>query len=129
MAVGLDALTGRIGVARGPSPTSRYRLEVCDKHPDTDVRIEGFQIPHWPEILEIVSKGASAFPELRTIGWDVAVTTTGIFLLEGNHNWDPEGPQISLQRGVRTEMEALVAEVLKGNRGRHIEVMDRVSMM
>ena len=72
--------------------------------------IEGFQIPHWPEVLELVRQGAVAFPELRTIGWDVAISSSGIFLLEGNHHWDPEGAQVSLQRGIRSEMEALAAK-------------------
>jgi hypothetical protein len=111
LTAGLDVATGRIGPARGPSATRTFRLEIQEKHPDTGVTIEGFQIPHWSEVLDLARKGAAAFPELRTIGWDVAISSSGIFLLEGNHHWDPEGAQISLQRGIRSDMEAFAAEV------------------
>ena len=107
----VDVESGRLGIARGPTDPPTFRLEVRERHPDTGARIEGFQLPHWPETLQTVLNGAAAFRELRTVGWDVAITSTGIFLLEGNHNWDPQGPQITLQRGIRSEMAALLATV------------------
>lgn len=105
----VDAADGTVGVAWGRSATQSHRLEPRARHPDSGVPIEGFRIPHWGQVLELAAQAARAFPELRTLGWDVAITTEGIFLLEGNRHWDPEAPQISLQRGIRSEMEALVA--------------------
>ena len=105
----VDVGDGRIGEAWGPSRTRRHRLETYDVHPDTGVAIEGFRVPHWPDVMRVVSEGARAFPELRTLGWDVAITTEGIFLLEANYQWDPHGPQITLQRGIGLEMEVLAA--------------------
>ena len=107
----VDVESGRLGNARGSTTPPTFRLEVRERHPDTGATIKGFQLPHWPESLQTVLNGAAAFPELRTVGWDVAITSTGILLLEGNHNWDPAAPQITLQRGIRSEMEALLAEV------------------
>jgi hypothetical protein len=60
-----------------------------------------------------VAEGARAFPELKTLGWDVAVASDGVFLLEANHHWDPEAPQLLLRRGFRPDMEALVAQALR----------------
>lgn len=106
----VDVADGRIGPAWGASRTRRRRLDVCPAHPDSGVALAGFQIPQWPEVLRTVTEGARAFTELRTLGWDVAVTSKGIFLLEGNHHWDPEGLQLLLRRGFRPDMEALVAK-------------------
>jgi hypothetical protein len=106
----VDAADGTLGIAWGPSPTHQRRLATYAAHPDTGAAIEGFRIPCWPEVLRTVAAGARAFPELKTLGWDVAVTSDGVFLLEANHHWDPEGPQLLLRRGFRPDMEALVAQ-------------------
>ena len=50
---------------------------------------------------------ARAFPEFRTVGWDVALTEQGITILEGNWHYDPDGPQITLDRGIKSEVRAL----------------------
>jgi len=115
---GVDLASGRIGIARSPSDTRTYRFEIQERHPDTGVTIEGFQIPNWSEGLEIVREGADAFSELRTIGWDVAFTSSGIYLLEGNHYWDAEAAQVSFQRGIRSQMEAMVAKAQSLNDNR-----------
>ena len=112
----VDVRDGTVGTARGPSRTQRHRLEVFATHPDTGAAIEGSRIPHWPEIRRTVAAGARAFPELLTLGWDVAVASEGIRLLEGNHHWDPHGAQITLQRGIASEMAALAVEAKQGSR-------------
>ena len=106
----VDVGTGMVGEAWGPSRDRPHRLDPCPVHPDTGVTIAGFALPHWAEVRRLVAKGARAFPQLRTLGWDVAITASGIQLLEANHHWDPHGPQIALQRGIRADMAALVAE-------------------
>ena len=68
----------------------------------------GYQIPKWKEILEVAKQGAISFPELKTVGWDIALCNRGLLLIEGNHHWDPDGPQITLRRGIKKEMMALV---------------------
>jgi hypothetical protein len=56
--------------------------------------------------------GALAFAgEAATIGWDVGVTTDGIMLIEGNHHWDPHLPQITLRRGIKSEMLGLLRQI------------------
>ncbi len=111
----VDVAEGTVGKAWGPSRSRRHRLDVYTHHPDTGAAIEGFRVPHWPELRHVVSAGARAFPELLTLGWDVGVTTNGILLLEANHHWDPHGPQITLQRGIGPEMAALAARASSGS--------------
>lgn len=113
----VDVANGRLGPAWAPSQECRYRAQVCQAHPDTGVAIEGFCVPQWPDVLQVTARGARAFPELQTLGWDVAVTDTGIFLLEANHHWDPHSLQVLLQRGLRPDMEAFVVQAGGGEAG------------
>src|SRR5690606_17122442 len=51
-----------------------------------------FTIPFWDACVVLVLNAQKAFAPLRTIGWDVAVTNEGPFLIEGNVFWDPLTP-------------------------------------
>lgn len=62
--------------------------KVYEKHPITGAQIKGVQIPNWSDVLEMVSKAATKVPEVRTVGWDIALSTTGPTLIEGNDNWN-----------------------------------------
>lgn len=55
-------------------------------HPGTDIRMVGYRIPMWNEVLENVSRAACHIPQCRYVGWDVAITPGGVELIEGNHN-------------------------------------------
>lgn len=83
--IGLDTgLTGPgeqlTGSGHGP--------RIFTHHPATGLPLEGFAVPRWLEACEVVKRAALTFTSIRTIGWDVAVTADGIFLLEGNIWWD-----------------------------------------
>jgi hypothetical protein len=99
---------GKVGKAWGKRPgRDSHCLTEFTVHPTTGVVIQGFQIPQWEEILSLAREGAKAFPELRVIGWDVALCENGIFLIEGNNLWDADGPQIALRRGIKKMMMTL----------------------
>lgn len=53
-------------------------------HPDTGTVIKGMKLPFIPEAREMVKKAALLVPEVRYIGWDVAITQDGPVLIEGN---------------------------------------------
>ncbi|KKO49309.1 hypothetical protein VT06_07290 [Arsukibacterium sp. MJ3] len=59
------------------------------QHPDTGAVLEGALVPLWDEMSEIAKATALKFLPLRSIGWDIAVTTDGIQIIEGNSRWDP----------------------------------------
>mgnify|MGYP000785381710 CR=1 FL=1 len=54
-------------------------------HPCTGVDIQGFRIPYWEEAKALCLRAAKVVPEMRYIGWDVAVTDAGPVLVEGNN--------------------------------------------
>lgn len=57
---------------------------LYEAHPVTGVQFEGFRIPMWVEILDFIGRAALVVPEVRYVGWDVAVTPDGPTLVEGN---------------------------------------------
>ena len=59
-------------------------------HPGTNIIMLGYQIPNWEQVVEISEKAAEHLPQIRIIGWDVAITQDGVQMIEGNHNPDYE---------------------------------------
>lgn len=59
-----------------------------DHHPDTGVKFEGYSIPYLQEAKDAAISFHKLLPELRAIGWDVAITENGPLFIEGNDNWD-----------------------------------------
>ena len=59
-------------------------------HPGTDMVMLGYKIPNWDKVIEASEKAAEHLPQIRIIGWDVAITQNGVELIEGNHNPDYE---------------------------------------
>ena len=64
----------------------------CDKegicheiHPTSGTKIPGFEIPYFKEAVELVKKAALVIPDMRYIGWDIAITEKGPILVEGNN--------------------------------------------
>lgn len=62
----------------------------CYIHPGTDIVMLGYRIPNWETVISECEKAAEHLPQIRIVGWDVAVTNDGIELIEGNHNPDYE---------------------------------------
>jgi hypothetical protein len=58
-------------------------------HPDTGVVFDGFRLPFWSEAMELVKTAQRCFPDLHTLGWDVALTENGPVIIEANARWDP----------------------------------------
>ena len=60
-----------------------------ERHPETGLAFDSFQLPWWPEALDLVRRAQRCFPELPTLGWDVALTENGPVIIEANSRWDP----------------------------------------
>lgn len=83
-------------------------------HPDSGVPIVGFKVPHWAEVCELVKKAALEVPEVRYVGWDVALTRDGrVILIEGNDKADPDLAQICSGIGAGPMFRSLAKEVEK----------------
>lgn len=74
-----------------------------DRHPDSLILFEGYKLPYWEEITQYVKRTHLLFYGLHSIGWDVAITTDGILLIEGNDNWDTSSVQ--LYSGAKTKFD------------------------
>ena len=57
---------------------------IYEKHPNTGITIQGYQLPMVKEAVEMVRKAALIVPQVRYVGWDVAVTENGPIIIEGN---------------------------------------------
>lgn len=93
----LDLSTG--AVLRVLSGTG-LDIAVHDRHPDTDALLIGFQIPHWPALLDTVIEAARLMQHVPLIGWDVASLDQGPVIVEMNERPDFLLPQLADGRGV-----------------------------
>lgn len=93
------------GEISGPAVYSDITKRECSAHPITGVKIEGFQIPYWDEIIEMVKNAANMHPQNRSIGWDVVVTEQGPGLIEGNHDWCKLLWQLPVKKGLKPILE------------------------
>lgn len=57
-------------------------------HPETNIIMLGYVIPHWDLLKATVEKMAESIPEIRYIGWDMVITPDGVDLIEANDNAD-----------------------------------------
>lgn len=87
----VDLKSGRLGRAVYKDPR---RPDVL-AHPDSAALIEGETVPMWADILDLCLQAHRSFPRVATVGWDVAITTDGLKLVEANPGWCVELAQIS----------------------------------
>lgn len=76
----------------------------CSEHPDTHLKIKGFQIPRWGEIVDFCTSAARQTPNIIT-GWDVIITRDGLLeFVEANQRPDFDVMQSPLQIGVKRKL-------------------------
>lgn len=82
-----------------------------ERHPDTQLLFDEYEIPFYKESVELVKKTHSLFPFLQTIGWDVAVTSGGPILVEGNQRWDIEMLQVVHHKGYASRLREIYGDM------------------
>ena len=55
------------------------------EHPNTHIPLIGYKVPYIKEAVEMAKKAATVVPQMRYIGWDVAITPNGPVIIEGNN--------------------------------------------
>lgn len=75
----VDVETGKIC-----SPATDDYFNVYDKHPDTGIVFQGYQLPMVKEAIELAKKAARKVPQVGHVGWDMAITPDGPAIIEGN---------------------------------------------
>ena len=58
--------------------------KTFETHPDTKVKLDGYQLPFADEIIRYVTEGAKLFSDNKFIGWDIALTENGPIVIEAN---------------------------------------------
>ena len=102
MAAVIDEKTGMITQAAVYSDITK---KTETQHPITKTAIVGFQVPFWNEIIEKVNVIALYNKENRSVGWDIAVTDSGVDFIEGNHDWCKLVYQLPACKGFKKELE------------------------
>lgn len=74
----LDVKTGKV-IAKAENATGKR----FTYHPYSKIKIEGFQVPNWPDVLKFVKKCALNY-ELNYVAWDIAVREKDCILIEAN---------------------------------------------
>lgn len=83
--------TGRLNQGRF---SNKHGGSFSTKHPDSKIDFVGLKMPFWAETVAMCLKAAKAFPKVRSVAWDVAVTEEGPLIVEGNTQWDVHVPQM-----------------------------------
>lgn len=76
----------KVNIDSGTLSSMSYDEEFNEyiKHPITKIKFQNKSIPCFREIIDTAKKAAKAFPYLKFIGWDIALTNDGPVVLEGN---------------------------------------------
>lgn len=80
----VDQTSGQ--VYRSATTCSVWSLRY-ESHPDTLQPLLGFKVPFWGSVMDLARTAASIVPQVRTVGWDIAITSQGAVLVEGNSGW------------------------------------------
>lgn len=87
--VPIDLITGQIQTA-GVKKLAPNLPEALF----TDLQSYSMPLPYWDSVCQIAVQAHQRFPDLLTIGWDLAITDQGVKLIEGNINWGVEVHQV-----------------------------------
>lgn len=81
--VGVDIITG-ILLKDAFSDFDSGPAKVYNHHPMTSKTFEGFSIPFFQDAKILAMEAANKLPQVKVIGWDVAIQPEGPILIEGN---------------------------------------------
>lgn len=75
-----------------------------DKHPDTGVPFDGFQVPFFDMAMKEAIRCHQLFYGVHSVGWDFAITKDGVLFIEGNDNWGMAAHQM-VSGGLKKKFE------------------------
>ncbi len=101
LAIGFNLQTGQLNKYGFHKPQFGLRTEI---HPDSGMRLSDFHIPMLKEAEDMALRFHSMLKDIHSVGWDIAIGENGPIFIEGNDNWEINGPQVG-NRGLRKEFE------------------------
>lgn len=82
----------------------------------TGIKFDGFQVPYWEEIKEMVLEAALVNDKVNLIGWDVAITPNGPLIIESNRGPGWDLPQVLLRKGGKYLLDEVIEELNKSEK-------------
>lgn len=81
-------VAGNIDIETGiiNSSCKNTKLERFLFHPTTKTQLIGYSIPNWDKVIDTVKSAAILIPDIRYIGWDIAILNNGVDIIEANHD-------------------------------------------
>ena len=61
-----------------------FELKTFTHHPTSGVPVLGLQIPHWQTAIDVIKEAHKRIPQCMFYGWDIAITETGVDIVEAN---------------------------------------------
>ena len=107
IAAPIDEITGKINGVGVYSDITKIDEMF---HPVTKTKIIDFEVPFWPEIIDLVKNIAILHPENKSIGWDIVITENGPGILEGNHDWCKLVWQLPVKKGMKVILKTMINE-------------------
>jgi hypothetical protein len=96
----LDPKTGEVVRAvRGVGPDQ----EELERSPHTGLPLPGFRLPHFEALLDVLLRGATLYPEVRLLAWDVAIGPEGPIVYEANRRGAFVLAQLATGRGLGSD--------------------------
>ena len=102
IAVGVNIETGNLKEFGFFKPQYGTKTDV---HPNSKIKFRDFQVPFFEEVKRQAVYFHSMLPQIHSVGWDIAVGPNGPIFVEGNDNWEINGPQ-SCNGGMKKEFDA-----------------------
>lgn len=99
MFANVDERSGQVTAARTHAGFDAPRVPT---HPDSGAQLEGFELPHWPDVLRLARQCAVLMRGMPLVGWDIAISHNGPVVIEANSVPSLELTQYPEQRGFLT---------------------------
>lgn len=85
--------------------------DAYEIHPISGIRIPGFRVPLYRQVLDLVDEIARIVPEIPYVGWDIAISPDRPVVIEGNYNTGVFQAKPSLT-GTKTGLLPLYRDVI-----------------
>lgn len=108
----------KVNIEKGAleGPTIDKKNSESEYTATTHVKVDGFKIPYWKEIIEMTCQAAKVNDKVNIVGWDVAITDNGPLLIEGNRGPGMDIIQVLYKRGVKPDLEKIKQEILESEK-------------
>lgn len=88
-------------------------LTEVERHTATNIKFDGFEIPYWNEIRNMVCEAAMENPDVKVVGWDVAISNKGPLLIEANRRPGFDLVQVLENKGCKYMLEEVADNNVK----------------